>query len=605
MDDLLGQPLPPPTMPRGPTAPPGVPEGTRAPGRPAGDPAARASADRRYADRLALEGMLPAEASELRIVAFAARPGQDAKGGHTPLLRILKSTWEDQGLKDSATLRSYLQDKLGPGRYYMEPQDAHNRRMDSIPCWVISTTEDDDMPDDLDDDDLPLSRAGRGRPSRRRRAPAFIDDLDDDDGLQDDEPQAHRANIADFLTVQARAQTESAERDKKAQSDMMTTIMMLQQQQAEAQRKADERREEMQREERRLERERDERRREEERKIHEEKMDERRREDDRRRDEQRLAMEQSNKKTELMVAAATAMVPVIAKLLEPKPVDPLLMSLVTKPQDKQADPLTMMLMKSMLDRQQGSESMTQMIQGMAEMNRMSTSMMAEQMKSVMATTNDLNQQVLKRAMEMQAGGEDEGEDKGMLGNIVSALSSASGLIDSLGLKQQAPQQQAQHTIPHHQAPLPQGAPPQQQHPQQQQQQQPVTPTGIEAVGGAMMALHAGAYQSEEQRNQLIAFLLHHTPDDLRMAIATGNEPDVMSICAPVFMANEELVQWLTTEGTVEWIREFLSTLQPALAQQMGLIQGPQGSNTAQAPGAADDAPEVSDDDDDDDDDGPV
>lgn len=575
----------------------------------------------------ALEAGLPAEAREYRIGVYEARRGMDAKASHRPLERILWPKWEELGLQDVSALRSYLEERHGSGRYYLEPQDAHNRRLDRLPAWTITTDEDEDM-DEYDDDDHPRRRGGGGwhRRSSGRRRP-YVDDYDDDDdpilaGNFGADPVAERASIADLLTVQAKQAAAEKEAASKGQSDMMSTILLLQSQQAEAQRRADEKREEQMREERRLEREREERRREEENRRWEEKLEERRREEARQAEQTRIMMEASNKKTETMVALVTAGLPLIQKLFEPKS-DPVTQALLAKTtEEKGTDPVMMMLLKNMLDKQNGNESMQQMIASMGEMSRMSSQLMTEQMKNMLTTTNDLNSQVIKRALDLAMDNPHAtDEDKGMLGQIVEALGSASSLVDAFGGGKQPPQQGAH-------------LPPQQQHPQHppqphsgdSQQPQGATqgdqvpaqssipqPRGIEAVGGVMMAVYAKAYSTEQEYQQLISFMLSEMPDNLRQAVAAGDESSIIEICTPAFLENAELRGWITTEGVADWIRAFLQQLQPLVAESMGMVQQPQPASGADLPEGSEGGDDTddgahgegSDDDDDDDGDDPV
>jgi len=593
MDDLLGA-SPPGAQsssapPGAPPPPPGAP---RAPGRPARDPEQRAASDERYAKMKEFEDRLPKAAREMRVAVYECRRGTESKASARPIDRILYSDWDELDLREEDALRDYLTERYGPGRYYMEPQDAHNRKLDKLPSWVVNAYEDeDDM--DIGDDDAPRGR-GRGRTLRRR---AFVDDYDGgDDPLVEADPLASRANIADALTMQARSLHEQQQDAAKEQSSMLQTMMLMQQQQDQARREEERRREELReerrREEQREERERERLRAEQEERRREEEREERRREEERLRREHQERMEadrraweaqvqQQNKKMELMVAA----LPVLQKMFEPK-TDPMLaqmMQRMTEGGDK-TDPTQMLLLKHVLEKNGQNDSMQTMVSGLSEMSKMSSQLMSEQVRSLMQTTNEINQESIKQALSAARRGGDDGDDKGMMGQVVEALSNAGGLVDMLsGKGQDVPQPpqvpQSQMGYPQQHQPMPQAQqqppPPPPQGPAVQGQipeGAPPVPTGIEAVGGSLIAISRQEYQSEQEYQQLIAFMLSEMPHNLRVAVAESDEDQIFQICSETFMGNAELRQWIAQPGVSDWLRQYLRQLAPLVQQTINEME---------------------------------
>lgn len=637
MDDLLSDPAPSATAPPPPTAPP-APGSTRAPGRPPKDPSARAAADERYAAQQAFAAALPDAVKEYRIAIFEARRESDTKASHRPLCRIRQSEWAELGLQDQGALRSWLAEKLGPGRYLLEPQDQHNKRVDKLPHWVETTDEDDEEDDMPDFEDAPRGRRGWHR-GRSRRRESYLDDLD----YEDDEPLGieagtSRSGIADFLTASVQSQAAKDAETTRSQSDMMTTLMLMQEKSKEEQRRADERREEREREERRREEAREERRREEERRAYEERQAELRREEDareerrreeRRREEERMrAMsEASAKRMEMMMGAFTAAIPVLAKVFEKKE-DPLVATLLSKMSDKPtADPVTMMMMKHFLETASkpdaGQQGITMMMQTMNEMSKMSSTMMMEQMRGIIGNMTTMQQETLKQTMKMALANPNlEEEQKGMLGQIVEAISGAGEIMSALtgGQQPQSPpqmspqaapsgfiaQQQAQGAIPQQ---------PQQQDPQtteqpqaeghapvmtqiEGQQQQEEVPSGIEAVGGCLKALQTQAVTTQDEVNQLVTYMITEMPEELRRAIVAGDEQQIIQIATPAFMGNAELKAWLMQPGVVDWVRAYLPQLgepirimEEQMSQMQADAQDQQGQVEPGTAGASDGGPD--------------
>lgn len=563
----------------------------------------------------------------------------------TPIARVLGSEWEELGLRDEDTLQTYLEQNLEPGRYLLEPQNAQNKRLDgaNIASWTM--TVGDDMEMTMQDGSSHSMRGGHsprrgGRPRRHR----FTEDVDydPDDGDDFDDPIGERTNIADFLTATAEGvtrereiaaeerreqrQIEAQERDMETRrsTDMMSLMMMMSEKSREDQKRADEQREARMAEERRQERDREERRKEEREREWRERRDEERRREEAQRERDRLLMETQSKRTETLITVVSAALssPMIPKLFERKdsPVmEALLANINKKPE---TDPMMMLLLKNMLDKNNSNDSMQQMVAMMGEMSRQSSSMMIEQMKASFMSMNEFQQEQMKRVMQMALANPDiEDDKKSLLEQVLGAIGGIGEVFQNIrGQQPQQPQ-------------LPPGAVPPQQPMQPMQPMQPIgmppmqpgmqpppvdpggiplgpnpqevaieAPTGIQAVGAGLKAIQQNAFSSEEEKRQVIEYMLDQMPDDLAIAIEDGDEEQVFAICTPAFAATPELLQWIAIPEVQQWVRDFLPNLVPAIQQMRSPIsEQPQDEGAEPEPEAGDEADDGSAEDDD----GPV
>lgn len=517
------------------------------------------------------------------------------------------SEWRDLGLKDDQALRSYITEKFSEGRYWLEPQDQHNRKIDKLPGWVIDTEEDDNMPDFDEYDDRRRSRR-KGR--RRSRRP--LEDDDDFDDFDEGDIVESRAGIADYLSTKAKAESEERLMEKKSSNDMMSMMIMMQQQQqqtAREERERDRLREEARREEARREdeRRREDQRREEERRRTEEQRNyearlEREREERRREAEQiRIQMEASAKRTEMMVGALTAALPTLGKLFE-KGQDPVTMTLLSKLSEKGADPMMMMMMKHFMEKSNKDDGLTSMIQSMGEMSRVSNQMMLENMKGMFASMSEMQQENMKQQLRMAlANPNRDDEEKSTIQQVLEAISGGVEMVSSLArnsrqaqqaqpqpvMVQPAPsgfvQQQPQHPQIAHQPP----PPPQQQHQQAPEvpeqigqapgQEQVQLPTGVEAVVGGIVTILSGTVTDPDMQEQVVNHMISEMPQELGQAIVEQDEGAIMSICTPVFLREQELQQWIMEPANAQAVREWLPTLIPRIQQARQPL--PEGAQT--------------------------
>ncbi len=616
-----------------------------APGRPSADPAKRVLNDEKYQKTMDLLALLPDSAREWKMLFFEAREHSDTKADFRPLHKMTITEFADAGLKDEGALASYCEERFGPGRYLIEPVDEHNRRIDKAPHVIIST--EGYMNDELDDD-REYGRRGRGRRYT-------------DDDLDDDDPRSQRANLGDLATTLARQQHATTQANNQQTQQLATAVILSQKEQQASQVQVELRREELaenrrreEREERRREDERaeqrrkeerdeqrrlEEREREREREERKEEREERRRQDERaeaqRREDrdkqdraQREAIDASNKRMELVIAA----LPIIKEMFhrpEPRPVEdklqPLLIAKLTEKKD--VDPIMMMFVKDAFERRNtnnGSDSMQMVIQGIVAASKAQSDMQ-----------NEFSMGMLKRCMDMMITNPGSSkEEKDWAAQIATLVDSASGFMKSVfpqggGQSQQMlPPPQQQSRLPHQaqrriatgqpqqgmtaqQRQPVQQQPPAQQHAQAPQpdpelwrqvqvpaespfpQGQVVTqdnrsweqlnheerqqliyamnqiPTGPLAAVIALKAIQTKAYQTQAEYQQMVQMTLKNLPVDLRVAIITKDEATVIALVKPYVEPHPELVSWFDSMAVLVWLKETLVNLIPHIVSMYG------------------------------------
>lgn len=598
LDSMLDQPSPPPLPPLDMDSPLTA-AGKRPVGRPPVSAEQRALSDQKYAQMMELMGELPVEAKEPRFHIYPARSRIDQKLSFRPLARCLLSEFKDKNFKEPGALSAYLLDRFGPGRYCIEAHDAHSHRLDKIPAWYVTAGE----PDMLDDeDDRRYDDEEDDRPRRRSGRRLRDDELDD--------PVSERANMADLLITNARQASGQAAVAARSQTDMLSVIMMSNSAQAEARAAEERRREDARAEERRREdirseerrKEAMEERRREDEKLERERKDERDREERRRaeaaeqraKDEDRrnrdhlAALEASNKKTEMLIAAISAGAPVLGKMFE-KRETPMEVALTrTLTEKKEADPMMVMLMNSILAKSDRQDSTQVMMQQMAEFSKISSQMTADQMRIMMTTSSDFNKEMMKKAMDLMLASPhgQTPEGKNFIEQVMGAIAGASEFAKAIFPHQPAPVQQAiqapqqRRALPHQRQAQPQQ--PQQPQPAQAAQpaQQPTltpeqqaqadnAPKGVMGVLAALMAIHGHQYQTQDQYQSLIHYCLSQMPVDLRVNIIEGNEANVFAIVQPYYEAVPELKAWITKPDVLLWIRDYVPKLSPHILQMHG------------------------------------
>lgn len=584
------------------------------PGRPPADPVKRALADERYAKVVALQSILPAAAKDFRFAYYRAKKHSDQKRDMRPLGSILLSVFIENNLSESEALYTFLADKHGPGRYLIEAQDEHKHRIDRVPTWVVpdgdtDMSQDEDEDDEFEDDDRPRRRGGF-----RRARGRFREDEDDDEG---------RANVGELLHTANQVAMGHASSAGKQTVDMMGIMMMNMNAQtasreADAKREAevraeDRRREEVRSEERRREA-LEERRRQEDRddRDRKEARDRERAEDERRQLQYQAANEASNRRLQMMLGGITALAPVLMKVLEKKD-DPMQAALLARMLEPPAqDPVMAMLLKGVMDKTDRKDSAEMMMEQFIAMSRMGAEMQGEQMKAMMANTNEMNKVVMSRAIEMMSespqGQTPEGQD--MISKIATIISGATEMVKTLAppkppvqVMTMPVQPQQRRQFPHNRPALPAPAQGQPQQPGQGQQapaqpappaepaQAPEMPTGMVAVLGGLKAIHKKMYRNQEEYQGLLRLVIEQMPVDLRVHVIKGNEMGVLSLTLPWVRAQPEFAAWFeegatgagesAVPATIDWVREFVPQLVGSLVAVHGPIEK-QESDLAQA-----------------------
>lgn len=577
----IGTPYDSPTL----GTPPGAEKG---PGRPAMSVQQRASADRKYAMKEALLNLLPASTKECRLKIFDAQDERDAKRSFESIGSILTSEYEQEGFgSEPEKFGSYLENKYGSGRYCIEAYDPLGNRITDIPSFFVATAG-----EDMNDDQEP----------RRRRRPAR--ELDEEYG--DDEDQ--RVNTPDVLATVAKANSLQAMQASKQQTDMFA-VMMMQSQTASASKAEEERRRE-EREERRAE----ERRREmkDEREAEriradqrdKEAREERQRDDDRRREERdrhtqelRATTEAASKRMEAIVSLAVAALPVVAKLFEKRD-DPIQAAMIARlGQKAEPDQMQIMIFKSVLDKMSNDQGASNLIAQMGEMQKMMSTASGEQMRSMMSQSNEFQQMMMKKAIELAIASPGGEEKKPMLGQLMEALGSAAEIVKTLApaAGTAPPQPLQQHPQPRQriaqqpgQAAVAPGAAPGQ--PAPAPEAAPTGPTiapGIPSVMTALQTLHMAETDPKARLTQVdyqsvMRFLLENMPLDLRVAVIEGNQQGVMQLALPYVQASESLSAWINGPGTMPWLMAYVPQLTPNIVAMFG----PAEAQVAQLRGGA-------------------
>ena len=608
--ELLGQPEAGALPPK-----PGEEDGPKkGPGRPPADPTKRAINDERYRQAVELIETLPDEAKQARFAVFRASRRTEQKKDFRPLRRIMLNEWNEKNFKDQSTLRAWLQGTFGSGGYVLEPYDEHNRRMDKVAAWFVNTNPEDDMAYDAEDDDDDDDRDD-DRPRDRRFRRRYRDDAHNDDILEE------RANVSDVLATATRQHSAQAMQANQSKDSFVSMLLLTQGQNAQAKAEEERRREDRQAEDRRLERERMDRKEKEDREERErrdrmekedrdrkerdderrrqDERDERKREDERRRDQEAQRATAEAKRTEVMMATITGLAPLLLNLLKKEP-----------PAPKESDPRAMILLKSFVDKSDRADSSQVMFQQMGEMAKLQSTMTAEQMRSMMALSGEMNSTIMKKAMDMMMASPQgqTSEGKGIIEQVMAAVQSASEIVKTL-----APQPPPA-TIVQHQQPLlaaPEVNPnrrfarnPQQPAPAQQQQQaaqqpaqpepEPSMPVGIPGVLHALRGIQLRAWSTTEEYQQFVQYLFTQMPLALRVAVLDANDLDIYKLTKTSIDADQVLTAWVSTPEAVPWMRTFIPSLKPTIEQMFGpgdaqrnqlrhlLAQGPQGHALALA-----------------------
>ncbi len=578
--ELLGQPdagaLPPK---------PGEEDGPKkGPGRPPADPTKRAINDERYRQAVDLIETLPDDAKQARFAVFRANRRTEQKKSFRPLKKIMLNEWREKNFQNADTLRAWLKEYLGPGGYVLEPYDEHNRRMDKVAAWFVNTNPEDDMPyDPEDDDDDDLDDEPRGRRFRRR----YRDDTSDDGYLEE------RANVSDVLATATRAHSAQAMQANQSKDSLVSMMLLTQTQNAQAKQDEERRRDERAADERRYERERADKKEREDKEAAErrerldredrerkDKEEERRRQDERdernrieqrNRDEDARRAQSDAKRTEIIVAAVSALAPMIIGLMKREPTPP-----------PQADPMAMILLKSIVDKTDKADSSQVMFTQMGEMAKLQTTIMSEQMRSSMNMSSEMNSTVMKKAMEMMMASPQgqSPEGKSMIEQIMMAVQGASELVKTLAPPPPAVTVQQQHLLPMQDqnpnrrfARAPQAPDPTQQ---QQAPAAPVAPPapeqapeGVAGVMHALRGIHTKAWSTNEEYQTFLQYLFQQMPLALRVAVLDGNDIDIYKLTKPAMDRDPVLHTWAHSPEALPWMRQFIPTLKPSIEQMFG------------------------------------
>ncbi len=561
-------------------------------------PAQRQLNDQKYQSMQELYEAMPQEARDTQFAIYEARNTVDAKRSPRALKRLKLSFWKENNFTDTNTLKVWLEDKYGPGRYLIEPEDEHGHRILKFPFWCISTDQfDEEDMDDEYEDEYP----------RRRRRRVRERDYDDEDF---DDP-SDRRSIADGLLMAQRASSVGIGQAMNQSKDMMSLMLLTNQENSKIAREDALRREEM-----RAKEESENRRRDQEKRDAEEKRrydDDKRREDDRIRREDQIRQENqrredaqreadrkherdlaearaaSDRKFQAILAALPVIIPVAEKFLKPAQLPA-----------PATDPLSMMMAKSFLEDKRDRDP-NAAVQVIVEATKLGAQLQTEQMRSAMSMQGELNKILMAKTMEQMNGG-----GKNMLETITELVTGAAGIAEKLLPAKPAPNpyvERAAARIPQQQRPVEQSAPVARQPAQPQQpvapEQQPVpenrpgepaelTPEQEHAAYLALQAtvekvpiygtlralygIHNRYYSSQGEYQKLIEYSVRCMPLDLRVAILDNNEERVMELVGPVLTIDPAINEWAHTLPAITWLRSFIPQLIPTIEAVHGAAE---------------------------------
>lgn len=554
------------------------PQQARPPGRPAEDPQRQEERTARHAERKRVEGVLPQRALDSKLLVFR-KDGQRIRPGTRPVLTILVSELERARADDNLDAETYICDriaeKLGDradGTYEVQTVDRRGTRLSDIPAFDITIGPDQgdegDEGDDGDgDDDGPLDgdMLAQLRQQLQPGAGAIFPPGQQPQGAPLGPPPA--AQQLDMRTVDELGRRNRGEAEEKSNQTLAMVIQMMVAQQQNSQAQAQQQTQIL------IE-----------------------------------AMRQNAPKppdNSLVVGLVTALAPILAKILEPKP--------------PQADPTMTLVLTEMLKRERNDPAgamLKEIPAIMGEVTRQQMALQATGAQQAVAVSNELNKTLMSGLIEQvkearaasKGGGEEGGSTMESVAKIAAAvlpglMGRGAAAAEEPVAALPAPQPQAR-PAPRAKAPPP--APTAQPEAAQPQPQPPVqrrTPeTRIRSCLTLIADLHAGKVPAERYADAL-AYVANAAPTNVRQAIMAESMPEILSACTAAVVESPRLLQWIADPDHQGFLTEFLRDVrrgirteltEATVAQRIAGLQAMQearrGAPTQPAPAAAPAAP---------------
>lgn len=523
-------------------------------GRPPADPEVAEAKAQRHQERRRVEGVMPKKALDSKILIYRTKRGRPIPGAKpvcTVLISELEAATADGAQDPEEYLRSRLAEKIGDrdptGVFQAVTVDRRGARISEVPPFDLTLTddggeEDDDDPEDEDDgpggfdpgesEDYDFRGQHPLPPPAQQQAPApthvdlaVVDDIGRRN--RDEEKSKSSENTALLLGMfQSMAQQQAAAQQQQTQ--LFLSVMQANQQKADA-------------------------------------------------------------GGGTMVALITALAPVLAKVLEPKPVDtstrdlmlPLIMKLLEKDKDR-VDP--------------GAEMMKTIPQILGEVSKQQIAMSNLGAESTVRNSAKMNELLMNQMMTMardvaaQAKPQEKGEGGGMsqIAQIAAAV-----LPALMGNRQQAPpepgydSQQPQQALP---APEPQPEPAPAPNPAPRRRAaktpppQPAAaaepapapapvrppPTEESRIRGCLQTirkLEDGSIGAEK-RWEALKWVLDRAPERVKVAIRAQSTEKVMQECAAAVLPEAALLTWVSDSEHIDFLTDALDDVRLLEAGQV-------------------------------------
>lgn len=537
----------PPTQPA-PIYQPPQPQPPQPVGRPSSDPDRQQQRAERHQQRQRFVDALPKQATDSRVSIYRLRGRSGSQRESTPFLKILLSDLEEaknNGTEPDDFITEAICEKDDrPARYICMPQDSHGKSIPSLASWTVEVNMDDaeSFTDDDDDDteNIPIFDF-----SPNRMPPDF-------DGNFQQPPIMPPPDAMREAREMMREQREAEKQEKTDSIGMVTsmlTSMMNLSQQAQT----------MQMQMLQMQQVSD-----------KQAAEERRREDERRAEREQARQEA---RTQLLVGLIPAIMPILTKVMEGKEdkITPVLLAKVIEGSAGNNDLNSIVTLMGEATKQQ------LLVQG--EMTRNNIAQQSEASKMMMTHVLKMAQDTISAQRKLDSDKDDGPLDK--LADVITAigpmLSHAQPPLPAAATPQPVSMSMPQRTqLPQRsQLPPPQAAPQPAQPQQPQQTSQPTRETYPDVTDEQWLsgALHAVRNMSSgavppEQRYQGVQWMAQVLSPTLLQAIAAGDEQQVLQHSAPIVMADQTLMDWLSEDEEQEFLREIIEDIRQLLTGEL-------------------------------------
>jgi hypothetical protein len=513
--------------------PAGQPQLQRPPGRPADDPLKQEERTARHAERKRVDAVLPKRATESKIQLFRkdSRTGRRAPGAR-PVLTVLVSELEkaqEENIDSDEYLQDALINKLGDraeGVYEAQTVDRRGTRLDFPTFDVIvgeePNPEDEDDPEGDDQGDLSLEEEEEmdrldAMQRGNRSAPTFVAPpqgppppaphvdigVIDDFGRRNRDEAKNETASTMALIMQAMQSSQSAQLAAQAQQTQLMVAALQSQRPAES----------------------------------------------------------GNK--DLIIALVTALAPMLNRMTEPKPPDPMLQALLVKMIDK--------------DGTGGMQEMLKIVPSMiAQAAKQSSDLQAQASQSTALVQGELMKGMVTQTLQVMRESQRErlapGEKEGG-STFENVARIAAAVLPQLMGKGQPPAEEPASAVlaqapaalpaPRPTRPTPKAPPPVAAAPVAAPGA-PVQPrtsrndpqNRIRTCLNEIAKLQVGA-TAAEKRWDLAAWVMKNAPPPVIAEIRQQSFDGVIAVCSEAVIVAPKLLEWIAVPANQEFLKEFL------------------------------------------------